>query len=168
MAVDESGKDSNEAAPSKVHGTRRWVLCLVSGLAGVAVGAGTVGALWHMSEQDDRPSGPAFAATGTVTVFGSWVGAQEDEGCVGIDDFADLRPGVQVRVFDQSGHELSQGRLGNGIPGKVVGNSCTWPLTVSGIPSGASQYQLQVGDRERLTKTPEELRSGVDLSFGAQ
>lgn len=96
------------------------------------------------------------------------LGRRTGEGCVGTDDFADLRPGVAVRVFDQSGHELSQGRLGTGLPGKVVGNSCTWGLTVSDIPSGASQYQLQIGDRERLGKTGEELRRGVDLSFVAQ
>ncbi len=102
-------------------------------------------------------------------MFGSsWVHGQGDEGCVGIDDFADLRHGATVRVFDLSGHTLSQGRLGSGTPGKVVGNSCTWPLTVSGVSGGANQYQLQIGDRARLTKTREELRNGVDLSFGAQ
>lgn len=168
MSVDQSGKDVGETGPSNFPTSRRWALCLASGLVGVLVGAGVVGGMWHMSNRDDRPSGPAFTATGTVTVFGSWVGAQEDEGCIGIDDFADLRPGVQVRVFDQAGHELSQGRLGKGIPGKVVGNSCTWPLTVADIPSGASQYRLQVGHREQLAKTAGELRSGVDLSFGAQ
>ncbi|WP_333733181.1 hypothetical protein [Streptomyces sp. IBSBF 3010] len=121
-----------------------------------------------MSEQDGGQSGPVFTATGTVTVFGSWVGAQEDEGCVGIDAFGDLRPGTQVRVLDTSGNELSRGRLGDGIPGKVVGNSCTWPLTVADIPDGKNQYRLEIGHREQLVKTGEELHNGVDLSFGEQ
>ncbi|MEV7476327.1 hypothetical protein ACH4WW_06510 [Streptomyces halstedii] len=121
-----------------------------------------------MSEQDEGQSDPVFTATGTVTVFGSWVGAQEDEGCVGIDAFADLRPGTQVRVLGTSGRELARGQLGDGTPGKVVGNSCTWPLTVAGIPDGKDQYRLEIGHREQLVKTSEELHNGVDLSFGEQ
>lgn len=147
---------------------RRWVLPVISGVVGLVIGAGTVGGAWWASTSEDtRPSGPPLTATGSVTVFGSWVHGQE-EGCVGIDDFADLRAGTPVRVFDLSGHELARGRLLEGTAGKVVGDSCTWPLKVSGVPSGATQYELQVGDRERLTKTPEELRAGVTLSFGEQ
>ncbi|MGW0030131.1 hypothetical protein ACWDXD_09890 [Streptomyces sp. NPDC003314] len=168
MSVDESKKTVSEPVPASVLKPRRWVLCLVSGLAGVAIGAASVGLVWWLGEAEERPSGPAFTAAGTVTVFGSWVNAQEDEGCVGIDGFADLRPGATVQIFDLAGHELAQGRLGNGTPGKVVGDSCTWPLDVPGVPSGADQYELQITDRARLTKTREELQNGVDLSFGTQ
>ncbi|MFI9078105.1 hypothetical protein ACIGW8_16720 [Streptomyces sioyaensis] len=87
---------------------------------------------------------------------------------MGIDAFADLRPGTPVRVFDPSGNQLAQGRLKAGTAGKVVGNSCTWPLEVHGVPGGATQYGLRIGKRAELTKTREELESGVDLSFGSQ
>lgn len=164
MSEDQIGKGAREIE----RPTRRWMPYLASGLVGVVVGAGAVGLAWGLSGDDDGPSGPQFTATGTVTVFDSWVNAQEDEGCVGTDDFADLRPGSRVRFLDESGHELSQGRLGSGVPGKVVGDSCTWPLKVTAVPSGATQYELRVGDREPLVKTPEELRKGVDLSYGEQ
>ncbi|MGW9174668.1 hypothetical protein [Streptomyces decoyicus] len=87
---------------------------------------------------------------------------------MGIDAFADLRPGTPVRVFDPSGSPLAQGRLKAGTAGKVVGNSCTWPLEVHGVPGGANQYGFRIGNRAELTKTREELESGVDLPFGSQ
>ncbi|MGW4049136.1 hypothetical protein [Streptomyces sp. NPDC004721] len=137
---------------------------------GFVVGASSVGIAWWATSgsEDSRPSGPQITVTGKVTVFGSWVHGQGDEGCVGIDSYADLRNGTPVRVFDLDGHELAQGRLENGTAGEVVGNSCTWPLTVKGVPSGAVQYQVQVGDRDRVTKVREELQAGLTLSYGQQ
>lgn len=137
---------------------------------GFVVGASSVGIAWWATSGsgDSRPSGPPFTATGKVTVFDPWVHGQEDEGCVGIDSYADLRSGTPVRVFDLDGHELAQGRLEKGTSGVVVADSCTWPLTVKGVPGGAVQYQVQVGDRDRLTKVREELQAGLTLSYGHQ
>lgn len=155
-----------ERSPSTARPWQTYAACV---LAGAIVGAGAVGSLWWGRDRgSSRPSGPPFEATGTVTVFGSWVGGQADEGCVGIDDFADLRPGAPVKVFDLSGNQLAQGQLKGGTAGKAVGNSCTWPIEVNGIPGGATQYALRIGKQAELTKTREELESGLDLSFGSQ
>lgn len=155
-----------EGSRSAARPWKTYAACVV---AGAVLGAGAVGCLWWVRDGgNSRPSGPPFEATGTVTVFGSWVGGQADEGCVGIDAFTDLRPGTPVKVFDLSGTQLAQGRLKAGTAGKVVGNSCTWPLEVHGVPGGAPQYGLRIGKHAELTKTREELESGVDLSFGSQ
>ncbi|MFE0374189.1 transposase [Streptomyces inhibens] len=124
---------SVNAADERSRSTARlWKTYAACVLAGAIVGAGAVGSLWWASDGgNSRPSGPPFEAIGTVTVFGSWVGGQADEGCVGIDDFADLRPGAPIKVFDLSGNQFAQGRLKAGIAGKVVGNSCAWPIEVN-------------------------------------
>lgn len=158
----------DRAAEGHITAGRPWKMYVACALGGLIVGAGAVGCLWWVNDSSDLPSGPPFQATGSVTVFGSWVGAQEDEGCVGVDDFADLRPGAPVKVVGLSGDQLAQGHLGKGTAGKVVGDSCTWPITVGGVPGGAAQYSLRIGERAEVTKTREELENGVDLSFGHQ
>lgn len=148
-----------------------WSRLAVTAAVGVVVGAATVGAVWWATAASDgpgAPSGPPFTASGKVTVYGSWVHGQDGEGCVGTDDFADLRGGTTVTVSDLDGHKLAEGTLESGVAGEVVGDSCTWPLVVSEIPGGAARYRLQVADRDPVVKAAGELRAGVALSYGKQ
>ncbi|GAA3140294.1 hypothetical protein [Streptomyces echinatus] len=149
--------------------SRRFHPALAAALGAVA-GAAITGTVWWATSASDAdvPSGPAFTATGKVTVFGSWVNGQDGEGCVGTDDFADLRGGTAVTVSDLDGHKLAQGTLVDGIAGEVVGDSCTWPLSVSGVPSGTTQYRVQIGDRAPVIKGREQLQAGVKVSYGVQ
>ncbi|MFF7975794.1 hypothetical protein [Streptomyces sp. NPDC007905] len=148
----------------------RRVHPVLAAAAGAVVGAAVTGAVWWATSDRgaDVPSGPAFTVSGKVTVFGSWVNGQDGEGCVGTEDFADLRGGTPVTVSDLDGHKLAQGALADGVQGEVVADSCTWALSVRGVPGGAAQYRLQVGDRDPVMKVREQLEAGVKLSYGQQ
>ncbi|MGA4960483.1 hypothetical protein [Streptomyces lavendulocolor] len=161
-------ESSDVPAPKFEPHPRCWPVAAACLMLGIFLGGAGVGAVWWVTSGDEAQplNGPAFTAAGQVTVFGSWVHGQEGEGCVGTDAFADLRGGAPVRVFDLSGRQVAQGTLQDGTAGEVIGDSCTWPLNVTIVPGGALQYQIQVGDHAPLTKTPEELQSGLKLSYG--
>ncbi|MFD9562596.1 hypothetical protein [Streptomyces sp. NPDC059994] len=156
-------------AAERVAATRRSPLVL-SAVLGAMGGALITGTAWWATTMNtaEGPSGPPFEASGTVTVFGSWVHGQAGEGCVGTGDFADLRGGTPVQIVAPSGHKLALGSLTKGRPGEVAGDSCSWSVSITGVPGGAAQYQILVGDRDPVLKEAGELQSGFKLSYGKQ
>jgi hypothetical protein len=139
----------------------RWIVPLVCGLAGVLLGAGVVGGAWAASSPADAGS---FALHGTLTLS---VGAQigNSTSCAGSSDYADIKAGTAVTVYDDSGKIVGTGSLGEGQLQITPDNTaltapCQFQVTVPEVSKGPKFYQVEVSHRGRLTVSAADAQAG--------
>jgi len=155
---------------------RAWGIAVVVLLAGCS--SSTTGS--HTS----GGSSASVAAPTTLTVSGSlalrgridFIGTGNGDilidaqgNCQGEGGFNDIKAGAQVVVSDASGKTLALGSL---APGMYDTNAtgidipCTFPFTVTGVPSGQSFYGVEIEHRGKQQYTAAQLASPVTLTLG--
>jgi hypothetical protein len=136
---------------------RRWPHPLVTGLAGVVVGAGVVGLVWGLSGGGSgAPS--VFTLRGAMTLTGDHVpSGATSEDCTGYSGFEDITAGAGVTVYDSAGKVVASGALGTGKP---KGGACVFPVRVPDVPEGSKFYRVEVGHRGQITVTAAEAKAG--------
>lgn len=137
--------------------TRRWPHPLITGLAGLAVGAGAVGLAWALS--GGGSSAPAsFTLRGTMTLTGDNVPSGDtSEGCTGYEGYEDIAQGASVTVYDSAGAVVATGALGTGKPESAA---CVFPVRVPDVPGGSKFYRVEVSHRGQVTVTAADARAG--------
>lgn len=129
---------------------------------GFALGAAVVGAAWGIASNSGAGARQSFTLSGTMTIQGGSVdteGAGAGQPCKGINSDMGINAGTSVTVYDGSGNIVGEGTLGAGVE-SVTGN-CVFPVTVPGVTAGVSFYQVEVGDRGKVTLTAAEARAGA-------
>lgn len=136
---------------------RRWSHPLVTGLAGLAVGAGVVGLVWGLS--GGGSSAPAsFTLRGTMTLTGDNIPTGDtSEDCTGYSGYDDIARGASVTVYDSAGQVVATGALGTGKPKSAA---CVFPVSVAGVPGGSKFYQVEVSHRGKITVSSGEAKAG--------
>ncbi|MFZ3497185.1 hypothetical protein ACODT5_28845 [Streptomyces sp. 5.8] len=158
------------APPAPAPHTRpAWLIPAAAGLlAGAILGSGITYLATAPEETPKAKEPGVFTLTGTMTARGekSSIGkvSSRENGCAGTGGYQDMRSGTTVTVYDTQGTVLGQGTLG---PGTYTGdwkstdsNTCTFPVTVTGVPEGKVSYQVEVGRRGKLLLTEEEAKNG--------
>lgn len=137
--------------------TRRWPHPLITGLAGLAVGAGAVGLAWGLS--GGGSSAPAsFTLRGTMTLTGDNVPSGDtSEDCTGYEGYDDITAGASVTVYDSAGAVVATGALGTGRPDSAA---CVFPVKVPGVPGGSKFYRVEVSHRGQVTVTAADAKAG--------
>ncbi|MET9603575.1 hypothetical protein ABZZ17_00770 [Streptomyces sp. NPDC006512] len=151
---------SPPAVPGPAGAARRWVLPVGTGVLGFLAGAAFVWSLpW---------GGGGSAAEKTFTLTGKMALSDSDGflslsggGCAGKGGYKDIRAGASVTVYDDAGKVVATGSLGAGAR---EGLTCDFPVTVTGVPTGARFYQVEVSHRGKVTVPKEEAMAG---GFGA-
>jgi hypothetical protein len=98
---------------------------------------------------------------GSVTITHTATGGFDDLDGVGTGEYADIRPGAQVTVRDESGADLGVGVLGLGHPaewsddGSGRYRSCVFLFVLRGLPR-ADSYSVTIGERPPVTCSGEE------------
>ncbi|PYC83489.1 hypothetical protein C7C46_08880 [Streptomyces tateyamensis] len=101
---------------------------------------------------------PSFTLSGTLAVPGT--SAYSGTGtCSTSGGYTDIREGTSVTVYDAAGAVVASGSLGAGADSPSR-SGCVFPLAVSGVPSGAKFYQVEISHRGKLTVPADEARSG--------
>jgi len=155
-APDAPPMSENPPAPG-----RRWPHPLVTGLAGLAVGAGAVGLAWGLSGGGSGAPG-TFTLRGTMTLTGDNVPSGDtSEECTGYSGYDDIAAGASVTVYDSNGKVVATGALGIGKPKSAA---CVFPVSVAGVPEGSKFYQVEVSHRGKVTVSSAEAKAG---GFGA-
>lgn len=136
---------------------RRWPHPLVTGLAGLVVGAGAVGLAWGLSGGgSDAPK--SFTLAGTMTLTGDNVPVGDtSEDCTGYSGYEDIAAGASVTVYDSAGKVVATGALGTGKPHSAA---CVFPLRVPEVPGGSKFYRVEVSHRGQITVTAAEAKAG--------
>jgi len=139
----------------------RWPHPLVTGLAGLVVGAGAVGLAWGLSS-GGASSPSSFTLTGTMTLTGdNTPSGATSEDCTGYSGYDDIGAGASVTVYDSSSKVVATGALGVGKPKSAA---CVFPVKVAGVPGGSKFYQVEVSHRGKVTVSAAEAKAG---RFGA-
>ncbi|MFE2110004.1 hypothetical protein ACFXAF_29650 [Kitasatospora sp. NPDC059463] len=146
----------------------RVPLWLVTGIGGLAVGAGSVGLAWGLSSSGTA-TGPSAVATATpsksevFTLDGQMtLGSNARDtaaGCVGRGGYDDIARGASVTVFDEDGTVLATGSLGTGRSKGTTG--CVFPIEVIGVPVGPKFYQVEVSHRGKVTLSRADAEAGL-------
>jgi hypothetical protein len=76
--------------------------------------------------------------------------------CVGQGAFSDLRTGARVVLTDESGSRIGSTRLQPGEP-DFDDQVCSYPFTLTGVPSDHQEYAVEVAERGRVTKSRAEM-----------
>ncbi len=136
---------------------RRWPHPLVTGLAGLAVGAGAVGLTWGLSGGGSSAPKP-FTLAGVITLTGDNVPVGDtSEDCTGFSGYEDIAAGASVTVYDSSGKVVATGALGTGKPDSAA---CVFPVRVPEVPGGSKFYRVEVSHRGQITVTAAEAKAG--------
>jgi hypothetical protein len=143
-----------ETPPEKA---RRWPHPLVTGLVGLAIGAGAVGLAWGFSASGS--STPAtFTLRGTMTLTGDNIPTGDsNEDCTGYSGYADITEGASVTVYDASGKVVATSALETGKPDS---GACVFIAEVPGVPEGSKFYRVEVSHRGQITVTAAEAKAG--------
>jgi len=130
---------------------------LVTGFAGLVVGAGAVGLAWGLSGGgSDTPA--TFTLRGTMTLTGDNVpSGPTDEDCTGYSGYDDITKGAAVTVYDSSGKVVATGALETGKPDSAA---CVFIAVVPGVPEGSKFYQVEVSHRGKVTLPAAEAKAG--------
>jgi hypothetical protein len=144
----------NPPAPAPA---RRWPHPLVTGLAGLVVGAGVVGLTWGLSSGgSDAPA--TFTLRGTITLTGDHVPSGEtSEDCTGYSGYDDIAKGAGVTVYDSAGKVVATSALETGKPDS---GACVFIVEVPGVPEGSKFYQVEVSHRGKITVSSAEAKAG--------
>ncbi|MCX4824878.1 hypothetical protein OG883_34500 [Streptomyces sp. NBC_01142] len=141
------------------HRRPAWLL---SGLAGVAVGAGIVGGVWAVSASTWGAT-DAFELKGTMTLVGggSEIGRPSTGGCRGLGGYSDIIPGAAVTVYDAAGKVVATGSLGEPkYSGSGFTLACAFPVSVPDVPKGSKIYQVEVSHRGKISIGSDEAEQG--------
>ncbi|MEW2161143.1 hypothetical protein AB0950_38965 [Streptomyces sp. NPDC007189] len=123
---------------------RRWAHPVVTGTAGLVIGAAGVGLAWNLSAGATSAS-KTFTLKGTLTLTGEYEG------------YDDIGAGAAVTVYDNAGKVIAQGALGVGKPHDAA---CVFHAAVPGVPNGPRFYQVEVSHRGKLTVSSTEAKAG--------
>lgn len=135
----------------------RWPHPLVTGLAGLVVGAGAVGLAWGLSGGGSDAPKP-FTLTGAMTLTGDNVPVGDtSEDCTGYSGYEDIAAGASVTVYDSAGKVVATGALGTGKPKSAA---CVFPVRVPEVPGGSKFYRVEVSHRGQITVTAAEAKAG--------
>jgi hypothetical protein len=144
-----------EEPPAKA---RRWPHPLVTGLAGLAVGAGAVGLAWGLSSGGGSSAPKSFTLVGSMTLTGDNVPSGDtSEDCTGYEGYDDIGAGAGVTVYDSAGKVVASGSLGAGKPKSAA---CVFPVRVPGVPEGSKFYRVEVSHRGQVTVSAAEAKAG--------
>lgn len=136
---------------------RRWPHPLVTGLAGLVIGAAVVGLAWGLSGGGSSTP-KSFTLTGEMTLTGDNVPSGDtSEDCTGYSGFDDIAKGAGVTVYDSAGKVVASGSLGTGKPKSAA---CVFPVRVLGVPEGSKFYRVEVSHRGQITVSAAEARAG--------
>ncbi|OBF21550.1 hypothetical protein [Mycobacterium sp. ACS4331] len=102
-----------------------------------------------------------FRITGTMTLYAA--GDAAGRGCRGTGGYGDVGPGTAVTVSDESGTLLAKTVLGSGDGGDGY---CTFPISITDVPSGKKFYRVEVAHRGEVNFTETEARAGISLQLG--
>lgn len=133
---------------------------LVAGLAGFALGAGLLGGIWAINSASGptRPSEPeTFTLTGTFMLTDGSIN-DGDGGCHGSGGYDDIAEGSGVTVYNAAGDVVATGHLGEST---AVYGSCTFKVSVAGVPKGEKFYKVEVSHRGTVQMTGKEAESGA-------
>lgn len=143
-----------EEPPAK---TRRWPHPLVTGLSGLAIGAGIIGLAWGLSNSGSSTP-KTFTLRGTMTLTGDNIPTGDtSEDCTGYSGFDDISEGASVTVYDSTGKVVASGALGAGKPKSAA---CVFSVSVPGVPEGSKFYQVEVSHRGKLTVSSADAEKG--------
>lgn len=115
-----------------------------------------------------KPTPTTLAVHGSLTLMGNnWVSETGAAGevCTTLDGYTDIAQGTEVDVSDSAGKVIALGHLDDGIVTDDAAN-CSFPFTVSGVPTKSGIYGIQVGHRGTLHYSAADLRSGPALTLG--
>ncbi|MEU2931105.1 hypothetical protein ABZ636_39900 [Streptomyces sp. NPDC007251] len=136
---------------------RRWAHPVVTGTAGLVIGAAGVGLAWGLSAGATSAS-KTFTLKGTLTLTGDNVPSGDtSENCTGYEGYDDIGAGAAVTVYDNAGKAIAQGALGVGKPHDAA---CVFHAAVPGVPNGPRFYQVEVSHRGKLTVSSTEAKAG--------
>lgn len=164
--------------PTTPPPSRRRVVPILVALAVAAIVTGLIVAYAWAGNRANEPDTQVGDAVPTITIMGNlhlndlapgWtVGAA----CHALSPgYADVAAGAQVIVTDPAGKVVGTGTLGAGkvevnpklgSPAKI----CTFPFTVTGVPTGLSTYGIQVSHRGVLQYRETDLAGPVILDLG--
>ena len=153
---------------------RAWGIAVVFVLAGCS--SSTTGS--HTSGTSSQVAASTLTVTGSLALRGriDFIGtgsgdilidAQGD--CQGEAGFNDITAGAQVVVSDATGKTVALGSLAGGMYDKNatgIDIPCTFPFTVTGVPSGQSFYGVEIEHRGKQQYTAAQLASPVTLTLG--
>ncbi|KAA2264290.1 hypothetical protein F0L68_07665 [Solihabitans fulvus] len=110
-----------------------------------------------------------FTLSGSVALA-SGSARSTGEACEGEGSYGDIRQGAPVTVYGTKGIPVASGILGRGTAtGPAASVSCTFAISVSDVPYGSPQYQIEVANRGRTQVRVEEAAEGhVTVSLGAR
>ncbi|SEF34292.1 hypothetical protein SAMN05421837_107307 [Amycolatopsis pretoriensis] len=135
----------------------RWV-------AGAVVG-GSVGLIVAGCAQAPAPTAPGkFTTAGTFRLVANAYPKTSGE-CGGLNDFADVKDGLTVRVADQlnTSDVIATGTL---TGGHYADQACVWYFTVADIPADHNVYTIMVGQSTAEEVTKDEMQHSVTLTDG--
>ena len=141
---------------------RRWPHPLVTGIAGLAIGAAVVGLAWGLSSSGGSSTPKTFTLRGTMTLTGDNIPAGEtSEDCTGYEGYDDIAKGTSVTVYDSAGKVVATSALGTGKPKDAA---CVFPVSVRNVPANSRFYQVEISHRGKVTVSSSEAKAG---KFGA-
>ncbi|MGW7529676.1 hypothetical protein [Streptomyces sp. NPDC054783] len=144
----------SEKAPAS---GRRWAHPVVTGIAGLVVGAAGVGLVWGLSA-GATSAVKTSTLKGALTLTGDNVPSGDtSEDCTGYEGYDDIGAGAAVTVYDNAGKVIAQGALGVGKPHDAA---CVFHVAVPGVPNGPKFYQVEVSHRGKLTVSSAEAKAG--------
>lgn len=144
------------------------VSVIVGGLILGAVAGVTLTNMSTRTPSVQLGGGGTFQAHGTFTLYSPNVEAAYDyvdaANCRGTSGFSDVRDGTEVRIYDARGELLAAGQLESGA--FVPFERCQLVFKLPVVPRGRSMYQVEVGERGRVTYTQDQLSDGVNMTLG--
>lgn len=138
---------------------RRWPHPLVTGIAGLVVGAGVVGLAWGLSSGSSAPA--SFTLRGSLTLTSPTPLDYDHKACTGSGGFDDIVKGAAVTVYDAEGKTVATGALGDGRYASEDSTApCVFPVVVPGVPGGSKFYRVEVSHRGQLTVSAADAKAG--------
>jgi hypothetical protein len=134
------------AHPMRPGRRHRWVAAGAL-LAVLVVAAG--GYVWSQH----RPAAVPVTIRGTMILTDA---RTLQANCVGQGVFSDLRTGATVVLTDESGRRIASAHLQPG-ESDFDDQVCSYPFTLTRVPSDHQQYAVEVADRGRVTKSRAEM-----------
>lgn len=139
--------------------SRRWPHPLITGLAGLVVGAAVVCVAWGVSGRSSAVE--TFTLHGAMALTSPTPLDYDHKACTGSGGYGDIRQGAGVTVYDAAGKVLGAGALGAGRYASEDSTApCVFPVKVAGVPGGSKFYRVEVGHRGQITVTAAEAKAG--------